>query len=474
MVQLRDLNPEVPLKDIWVAWSGSHGVIQETGRNVVAPNETLTDTEFIIVLRGDPDPRFANWSMDFDFGSVNPPAGSPAAAAAAEQPATASPEQETVFWQSIVNSANPADFEAYLAQFPGGVFRALAENRLAALSAPAGNAPAAAPDRNPPRGAGSDARAQEQPFRPGAGEPTCAGQAEGAACWMELESHPGCHVWNTNLSAGATATWTAGCGAGLASGLGTLKWVWDGGEQESTGTLRDGKPNGHWVIRSADGTVNEGPYVDGERNGHWVIRDADGDVGEGPLVDGKQNGHWVIRYADGTVNEGPYVDGKQNGHWVIRDADGDVGEGPLVDGERNGHWVLRLASGNVNEGPYVDGKQDGHWVLRYADGAVNEGPYVDGKQNGHWVIRDADGGRPGRPVSGRRAERPLGPALGVRGRLGRPVRGRRAERPLGSCAGRSGPSRKARTWTASGTAVGVWRRSDGTTTTFTWVAGEIQ
>ena len=36
-----------------------------------------------------------------------------------------------MFWQSIMNSTNPADFEAYLAQFPGGVLRTLAENRLA-------------------------------------------------------------------------------------------------------------------------------------------------------------------------------------------------------------------------------------------------------------------------------------------------------------------------------------------------------
>ena len=27
-----------------------------------------------------------------------------------------------MFWQSIMNSTNPADFEAYLAQFPNGVF----------------------------------------------------------------------------------------------------------------------------------------------------------------------------------------------------------------------------------------------------------------------------------------------------------------------------------------------------------------
>ena len=47
------------------------------------------------------------------------------------------PEVEVVFWQSIANSTNPVEFEAYLSQFPNGVFRALAEVRLAALRSPA-------------------------------------------------------------------------------------------------------------------------------------------------------------------------------------------------------------------------------------------------------------------------------------------------------------------------------------------------
>ena len=75
----------------------------------------------------------------------------PTVAAAAEPPASpagaASPpvsaEFELVFWQSIANSTNPADFEAYLQQFPNGGFRALAQNRLAALQSPAGARPAA-------------------------------------------------------------------------------------------------------------------------------------------------------------------------------------------------------------------------------------------------------------------------------------------------------------------------------------------
>ena len=46
-------------------------------------------------------------------------------------------QQETVFWQSIANSRNPADFEAYLRQYPAGVYRSLATNRMAELRIPA-------------------------------------------------------------------------------------------------------------------------------------------------------------------------------------------------------------------------------------------------------------------------------------------------------------------------------------------------
>ena len=58
------------------------------------------------------------------------PAAGPSQAPASP---SASAELEGLFWQSIMNSTNPAEFEAYLQQFPNGVFRALAEARLAAL-----------------------------------------------------------------------------------------------------------------------------------------------------------------------------------------------------------------------------------------------------------------------------------------------------------------------------------------------------
>jgi uncharacterized protein len=43
---------------------------------------------------------------------------------------------EVVYWNSIVNSTNRADFEAYLRDYPSGTFAALARNRLTALAAP--------------------------------------------------------------------------------------------------------------------------------------------------------------------------------------------------------------------------------------------------------------------------------------------------------------------------------------------------
>ena len=52
-------------------------------------------------------------------------------------------QQETVFWESIRNSSNPAEFEAYLRQFPAGVFRGLATVRLSALRGLAADAPSA-------------------------------------------------------------------------------------------------------------------------------------------------------------------------------------------------------------------------------------------------------------------------------------------------------------------------------------------
>ena len=235
-------------------------------------------------------------------------------------------------------------------------------------------------------------RAESGKLQPAGVEPGCEGQTEGAECWKQLASHPGCHVWDDHYYVDQAVTWTGGCTGGLASGTGTLTWVRDGKENKYSGLLRDGKEHGQWVLSFADGTVLEGPYVDGKRHGRWVVRYANGNVWEGPYVEGKRHGQWVERLANGNVYEGPYVDGKRHGHWVLRTGDGHVEEGPYVDGKKNGRWVFRFADGDVWEGPMVDSERHGRWVERHADGGGAEGPYVDDKRHGRWVARSADGG----------------------------------------------------------------------------------
>ena len=58
--------------------------------------------------------------------------------AAAQAAAAAEPSRaELLFWDTIRNSNNPADFEEYLRQFPNGTFAGLARNRLRPSAAPA-------------------------------------------------------------------------------------------------------------------------------------------------------------------------------------------------------------------------------------------------------------------------------------------------------------------------------------------------
>ena len=270
--------------------------------------------------------------------------GGPSPPAASAADANAADGVEVVFWESIVDSPNPADFEAYLRRFPTGVFSELAQNRLAAMGGATGLASGAAGSRrggiggraSGTRASGTSAGGDGRPrrgtvFRP---EQTCAGQPAGASCWQEVSGQPGCYVWNQHRQPGETATWTGACAGGLAEGMGTLTWVWDDNRQTATGRLQDGKSTGHWTIRDADGLVGEGPYANGERNGHWGLHYPDGNVWEGPYVDGEMNGHWVIRTTEGDVGEGPAVDGRWHGRWVIRRANGTVEERLFRDGER--------------------------------------------------------------------------------------------------------------------------------------------
>lgn len=214
-----------------------------------------------------------------------------------------------------------------------------------------GPASAGNPDAAP-RATGESAASASLP-RP---EPTCDGKPEGAHCWKELASHPGCYFWDDNNIPEAPRTWTGGCSGGLADGSGKLEFESTPGPFDSEGLMRNGKREGLWVDDDGGWYSAKGPYVDGEKNGGWLERFANGAVQEGSYVDGERHGHWVMRLSTGSVHQGPYVNGKRRGHWVRRQKSGTIIEGPYVDDKMHGLWLTRHPSGRVHKRRWVRGK----------------------------------------------------------------------------------------------------------------------
>lgn len=99
-----------------------------------------------------PDPDYDRG--DFVLAALTPPEP-PKPAVVAAPPPTATPtppppsfdprQLELAFWDSIKGSRNPADFDAYLQQYPQGLYAGIARNRLAELKTAALAPPAPAP-----------------------------------------------------------------------------------------------------------------------------------------------------------------------------------------------------------------------------------------------------------------------------------------------------------------------------------------
>lgn len=69
---------------------------------------------------------------DFYFIPLKKPISAPEPELSPAQPLVAA-QKEMMFWQSIQNSENPANFEAYLKKYPDGEFTSLATNRIKEL-----------------------------------------------------------------------------------------------------------------------------------------------------------------------------------------------------------------------------------------------------------------------------------------------------------------------------------------------------
>ena len=157
--------------------------------------------------------------------------------------------------------------------------------------------------------------------------PTVKGDPD---CWLQVENHGNCYIWNSSVSNEETVTWSGQCRAGKPDGRG--KETWGGARADGStytsihiGSYIDGKKHGRWQYRWASGWQETGSYVDGKRHGQWkeILHYTKGEVLEetGSYVNGKRHGQWkeILSHPTkphGLEDTGPYVNGKKHGKWI--------------------------------------------------------------------------------------------------------------------------------------------------------------
>ena len=226
-------------------------------------------------------------------------------------------------------------------------------------------------------------------------EPICSGQADGPPCWMELESHPGCYVWNPELPETESMTWTDGCVHDRADGLGTLKWIWVSSSQErqsvdGTGLLRGGKQTGDWtVLNRPYAKQEERPYVDGVIDGLVTGRFYDelrsGVTFKTPWANGEIHGIEEVYWPDGSImHRIPYVNGRRDGIAESYGQDGSPSmKTPFVNGKVHGVEENYLDGFLWKKTPYVNGEIHGVEEEYRRDGSLESKiPWVNSNQHG--------------------------------------------------------------------------------------------
>ena len=214
-----------------VQWAGSFETLQRTDGLEVGGE--ARETLYVLAIDGRP-PRFANWQLDFRFGT---PSGRPPAPA---QPAAPEPEPKTsdilqplctdVEWFSRcwVEIDSPSSCHIWVGFNDGGEFHGT-------VSWSGG----------------------------------CSGGVAGGTGTLSVESDSK-YLMDTEAT------------GRVEKGKRTGHWVQRAfgrrGDDITEGTFVGGERHGRWVWRTASGLVMETPYVNGKRHGRGVSRFPDGKV----------------------------------------------------------------------------------------------------------------------------------------------------------------------------------------------------
>lgn len=147
-----------------------------------------------------------------------------------------------------------------------------------------------------------------------------------------------------------------------------------------------------------DGGVNQ--TVGGQKQGHWLEKKSNGHTEEGDYANGKRNGIWTTRAADGTVrSEITFTNGIAKGPAKIYFADGTLMESGTWNVD---HWEGGYARYNESGTKACDftynakGRREGRQVYYHENGKVMyDGEWSDGKITGTVTMYDETGRKTG-------------------------------------------------------------------------------
>ena len=377
--------------------------------------------------------------VPWDYGSLLGEFYFKGGSATAVAPVQPSPQQQVapqqqadiVAWQSIQNSTNPKEIEAFILAFRNSPFAGMARARLEALkekqvaALPTRKSSIEPSDELPISG---KLRMEDIKGQPTPGDIIC--DFLGTKFWTKRES---CQSYGVNNAIdpeavglkrpGSSGSYVAvvpppkpssatdpsitvrdvarlareaAVKARTNPGNGFKVLTWASGERYE-GETRDGMSNGRGVRTWSNGNRYEGDERDGKKHGRGVFTWANGERYEGEWRNDKTNGRGVRTWPNGNRYEGEERDGNKHGRGVFTFASGERYEGDWRNDKTNGRGVRTWSNGNRYEGEERDGKKHGRGVFTFGTGRNKgdryEGEFRDDKENGHGVYIGNDGRR---------------------------------------------------------------------------------
>ncbi|MEO8101145.1 MAG: caspase family protein [Betaproteobacteria bacterium] len=356
------------------------------------------------------------------------------------------------FWSSVKDSRKLEDLQAYLSQFPTGIFSSLARSRIDNLkqeksqqqvaAAPLSSAPAnAAPpvlvaDKTPDPAPKSVVTQAPPVYAPPPARPSVAlapapvtttPAAESQSIRLASAASPvqtsevrGMEAKppapSASASPSASSTIPASTGAPPANQVAVLS-----PEQKTslppvpafprmlTGTLdfRDGAryvgeykedKDKNQILHGKGEYISQafrynGEFRDGKKQGRGVYVWANGDKFDGDFANDQVSGKGKWEFASGDVYVGEVLNAVMVGKGVLVAKNGDKYDGLFADGKPHGQGVYIFANGDKFEGSMVAGRMSGKGIYTNKRGDRFVVPFVDGVPHGSGTYEFANGDR---------------------------------------------------------------------------------